>query len=104
MMGNENWEIQNKLYQLKERERILESNIDEVRESKNFIINFKLFSKPDHMNWLKWAATCSLFLILNLDKVFYYHYMKFTSLREAKKLESLLIQTRKEIEYYENCS
>jgi len=103
-MDKERWKIQNKLYQLKEKERILESHLQSIQESEKFITNFKLYNNPNNLVWYKWFATICLFTILHLDKIFGYHYMKFTALREIKKYRSLLIQTRKEIEYYENCS
>lgn len=103
MMVSNSWKVRNKLYQLKEREKGLEKCVEDTKDDYTFLKEFKLFKRPKNAVSYKWYASVCLFAILGLDKIIYYHYMRYKAYKEIIKVRKLLIQTRKEIKYYEQC-
>jgi hypothetical protein len=101
MMDKERWEIQNKLYHMKEKKLKLENFIKRTEKDIKFIKEFNPFKIEEDIKFRHYILAMIGFFIFNLDKVFGFYYMKYRAFNYIKSAKKEITTLTQEIQYYE---
>ena len=104
---NYRWREQNRLYRLKERKKIINTNIQNMEtalKSFNFQFFKRGFGKHLDQSYLSYVFEIFMVVLLCLDKIVFCIYSHFRFSRMLKKLKKEYKQITEEINYYESRS
>jgi len=100
-MDKQKWEIQNKLYQMKEKKAQLERFIRYTKEHYEHLNNFTLFKKREDETTLEFIIDVIKLFITGLDIVLGFYYIRFKAFYILKKAQKEIVTLTKEIEKYD---
>ncbi|MEL0176710.1 MAG: hypothetical protein VW810_00235 [Pelagibacteraceae bacterium] len=101
MTDKEKWQIQNKLYRMKDKKKTLERFIMKTQQDYKDMESFSLFKlHPEESGWEYLFSVIKIF-ILDLDKVLGYYYMRYRARRYLSLIKKEILTLTKEIKLYE---
>tara|TARA_R110000823_G_scaffold203658_2_gene334710 strand:- start:5448 stop:5753 length:306 start_codon:yes stop_codon:yes gene_type:complete len=101
MKVDEHWEVQNRLYLMKEKKKKLERIILNTQEDHLLLTEFSLFKKRTSETFLQYLFEIFFLFIFSLDKIVTFYYIKHRSFSLIKKVKKEIKQLTKEIRKYE---
>ena len=101
MTDKERWKIRNRLCRMKDRKLELELHLKEITKITDIFFDFNFLSKRDNEKFLTYLTEVVIILLLHLDKVFDFYYLKTKSFLTIRKIKKEITTLTKEIKIYE---